>query len=1430
MLISVLLIGTSSFATHVAGGDISYECIGPNQYRITAKFFRDCTGVSAPTSINLGISNTCGFANPSATAVLQDPASNADCTGALLDCATEVSQLCPAMQNQSLCHPGGTLPGMQMYRYSAVVTLPGQCNTWTFSFSVNARNCCNNLSACPVFSGGSGETFYTEASLSSSTAPCNNSPIFTAQPIPYVCQNQPVSYSYGVVEMDGDSLVYSLEPAKNSLAGVCGYNAPFTGTNPIQGAPGATLDAATGLLSFTPTVVGIWVIVVKVTEIDPITLQVKGYSVRDIQFVVQPCANDVPSPTGGQITALTGDATMTGPYSLELCEGDQFCFDAVFPDINISDTLTAQTNITLSLPGSTFSYTGFNPITAQICWTAPPLSALSNNSFIVFVKDDACPVVGIQTFVYDVFVSASAYAGPDTLICDAMQATLHGIGGNVFTWSVLSGEPINIGVNFTCNPCQDPIATPNSTTTYLLTTDLTNTCSNTDTVTVFVIDSLGLSLSALNDTMCLMQPLPLYSNVTVPGTYTYSWTPIATLNNPALANPVATFTAPGPYEFFCQITSATGCVETDSISIQVNNFLPPPATAVISDNPFCMGDSAQLNIQWGIPVPSSCGISTNTCGSPTTFGIGTSTIDNIGLPTPFAGSMEDSRIQMIYPASELNLVGFNGGTIQDIMFDITNIGSFTSYENFTIKLGCSGLSNLSSGFQTGLTTVFGPTSFVPSMGSPIVFTNPYDWNGASSLIVEICWDNDGVTSNDDEVNRTNTGYVSTIQATSTGVAASGCSLGSPTNYNKRVNTTFSVCATTLDTLPLQVSWAPPGNVSNSTIHAPWTENTVTVIDTLIVFDPATTCTTRDTIQVNISNPMMFAGTDTGVCQGSTIGLLATGTNVATYAWSPPANLSATNIANPTVLSTFSANTNYIVTGTDNIGCTDKDTVLVEYWPNPVVSFTGLDPQYCSTAPIDLMLTLTPPGGFFTGAGAFNSGGTWYYYPFNAGAGADTLVYHFVDGNGCSGVDSQYTNIIPFNNGDPFFIADFKVPPYYCPDEMPDTMSYTPPGGTFGGPGVIIGTTIFNPSLITGITPPADTTYVFYTYTDINSCVDTAFQQLIVWANPQLSFSNLDPGYCLNDPIVTLSTVPVTGGTVYINGSPGNQFNPASLGVGTHEAKFGYQSGVTGCNDTIEVDFQIYGLPTVDAGADDSICAGSSGVLSGTGGVTYLWSPGATLSDSTSQNPVPSPTQTTKYLLTATDGNGCSNMDSAMVHVFNNPSVSITADPERGIVPTTVQFNLTGTDHSFYAWNFGDGTTSTDQNPLHTYDHSGQFYAIVNVLNSNSLCSGSDTVIIFLTDSVIIEQFNVFTPDGDGSNDLFQVKNQGLIELEVEIFNRWGKKVGGYSGVTESDGWDGKTEGGKPCDDGVYYYMAKGVGQNQEIFNDIKGFFHLVGAK
>ena len=121
-LIGWLALALPASATHISGGEIYYDCLGGNQYRITLVVYRDCAGIALDNSYILSVQSPCG----NKTVTVSTPG------------GTEISQLCNLQLPNSTCS-GGTLPGIQQYIYTGTVNLP-PCNSWTVSWTEQWRN------------------------------------------------------------------------------------------------------------------------------------------------------------------------------------------------------------------------------------------------------------------------------------------------------------------------------------------------------------------------------------------------------------------------------------------------------------------------------------------------------------------------------------------------------------------------------------------------------------------------------------------------------------------------------------------------------------------------------------------------------------------------------------------------------------------------------------------------------------------------------------------------------------------------------------------------------------------------------------------------------------------------------------------------------------------------------------------------------------------------------------------------------------------------------------------------------------------------------------------------------------------------------------------------------------------------------------------
>jgi len=177
------------------------------------------------------------------------------------------------------------------------------------------------------------------------------------------------------------------------------------------------------------------------------------------------------------------------------------------------------------------------------------------------------------------------------------------------------------------------------------------------------------------------------------------------------------------------------------------------------------------------------------------------------------------------------------------------------------------------------------------------------------------------------------------------------------------------------------------------------------------------------------------------------------------------------------------------------------------------------------------------------------------------------------------------------------------------------------------------------------------------------------------------------------------------------------------------------------------------LPYANAGLDQNICNGDSANLTCTGGVTYLWS----TTDTTASITV-SPSTTTTYYVTVTNSNGCTDSDEIVVNVYETSAV---ADFIVSINCFSVYFINNYSSASSYYWNFGDGSTSTEENPVHNYATD----SIYNVtLIAISPC-GNDTVsynieVTSLSDELESDYYvNVYPNPNKGTFDIKLVSDE-----------------------------------------------------------------------
>jgi hypothetical protein len=157
---------------------------------------------------------------------------------------------------------------------------------------------------------------------------------------------------------------------------------------------------------------------------------------------------------------------------------------------------------------------------------------------------------------------------------------------------------------------------------------------------------------------------------------------------------------------------------------------------------------------------------------------------------------------------------------------------------------------------------------------------------------------------------------------------------------------------------------------------------------------------------------------------------------------------------------------------------------------------------------------------------------------------------------------------------------------------------------------------------------------------------------------------------------------------------------------------------SGCGNTatFTVSVMVNPTPTVTANAaSNSICTGSSDILTASGATTYSWS--ANAGGATTSTVNVSPSSTTIYTVTGTDANGCVNSASKTVTVNALPSVSINATAS--VVCAGTNVTLTGTGATSYTWSTGATTSTISVNPGSTTVYSVTGASLAGCVNSSS---------------------------------------------------------------------------------------------------------------
>ncbi|MBI3235414.1 MAG: T9SS type A sorting domain-containing protein [Bacteroidetes bacterium] len=253
--------------------------------------------------------------------------------------------------------------------------------------------------------------------------------------------------------------------------------------------------------------------------------------------------------------------------------------------------------------------------------------------------------------------------------------------------------------------------------------------------------------------------------------------------------------------------------------------------------------------------------------------------------------------------------------------------------------------------------------------------------------------------------------------------------------------------------------------------------------------------------------------------------------------------------------------------------------------------------------------------------------------------------------------------------------------------------------------------------------------------------------------------------------------------------------------------------VNGCSNTDTANVSIYNVTPVNLGNDKGFCPGTSLTLDAGAGASYAWSSGAatkTISVSAAST----------YFVDVTDANGCVTRDSINIALLPAPNAAFSSVTVNGL-STNVQYTATdATAGNIYAWDFGDGNSSSQQNPLHVFATNGSYNVKLTVTNSSTCTDNkTNTTVVntgILTISDKVNGIEVY-PNPFKESTILSYSINTATQLTIELFDITGRKVATLLNAKQSVGnYQLPITSGSNLSGGVYTVRITANGETASV--------------
>lgn len=434
----------------------------------------------------------------------------------------------------------------------------------------------------------------------------------------------------------------------------------------------------------------------------------------------------------------------------------------------------------------------------------------------------------------------------------------------------------------------------------------------------------------------------------------------------------------------------------------------------------------------------------------------------------------------------------------------------------------------------------------------------------------------------------------------------------------------------------------------------------------------------------------------------------------------------------------------------------------------------------------LNLSAADPGGVWSGAGITDvNAGT--FSPSSVGLGMYLITYS-ISGS-CGDSDTAMISVVNAPN------ATIQPAGPFCSSVSAVNLSAVNPGGLWSGQGI---TDAFNGTFSPSGTGPG-TWNVYYTLSGACTSTDTLSITVLEAAN-----AGIVPAgpFCVLDGPVQLQGID-SGGIWSGSGTTiSGLFDPSVAGTGIHNITYMISGS---CGDTSQISLQVYPQANADILSTGPWCENDATILLSAASAGGNWSgPGVTLPSGGVFDPSVAGAGTHELIYTIPGS--CGDADTATITIHEAPSLQLSVTQESCLGENDGSISALATGGlPPYTWLWNNG----GQNPLLENLEPGTYSLVVTDANS---CAASDTILMTAS-SVPCEEIpsviyipNVFSPNGDGNpaNNTFMVLGEGIRNVELVIFDRWGEKI--FETREAGTGWNGEYKG-KPMDQGVYVYTA-----------------------